>query len=187
MQNVPPTGHPPRLLPEIPFPPYSYVPGKFPHPTRATDGHGAIDVAPLPDKVIPDRWRDYPHYLWGLDLLNHGYYWEAHESWEALWHVAGRHGPVADFFKALIKLAAAGFKAREGRVNGIRRHARRAERLFAKIAASGDEPTDDFMGFSLQSLGAFAADIAQRSDAIIDTTDHPVVRVLPDVLCPERI
>jgi uncharacterized protein len=25
---------------------------------------------------------------WGLDVFNHGYYWEAHEAWEGLWQVA---------------------------------------------------------------------------------------------------
>ncbi|MER9222262.1 DUF309 domain-containing protein [Mesorhizobium sp. M0644] len=23
-----------------------------------------------------------------IDLINHGYYWEAHEAWEPLWHAA---------------------------------------------------------------------------------------------------
>ena len=48
------------------------------------------------------------------DLLNHGFYWEAHEAWETLWHAAGRKGEIADFLKGLIKLAAAAVKAREG-------------------------------------------------------------------------
>ncbi|TGQ49534.1 DUF309 domain-containing protein, partial [Mesorhizobium sp. M1C.F.Ca.ET.210.01.1.1] len=27
-------------------------------------------------------------FRWGIDLFNHGYYWEAHEAWEPLWHAA---------------------------------------------------------------------------------------------------
>lgn len=46
-------------------------------------------------------------YLRGIDLFNHGFYWESHEAWEAVWISAGRRGSVADFLKALIKVAAA--------------------------------------------------------------------------------
>jgi predicted metal-dependent hydrolase len=76
-----------------------------------------------------DNWRANPHYLRAVDLFNFGYYWEAHEAWEGLWIAAGRTGPVADALKGLIKLAAAGVKAYEGRPAGVRRHARRALEL----------------------------------------------------------
>ena len=46
----------------------------------------------------------------GLDLFNHGYYWEAHEAWEGLWQVADRDGPLRMLFKGLIMLSAAGVK-----------------------------------------------------------------------------
>ena len=52
--------------------------------------------------------------LRGLLYYNAGYYWEAHEAWEAAWVIAGRQGPTADFYKGLIKLAAAGVKLYEG-------------------------------------------------------------------------
>jgi hypothetical protein len=35
------TSQPPRLLPDQPFPPYAYVPGHTPHPTRDPDGRVA--------------------------------------------------------------------------------------------------------------------------------------------------
>jgi hypothetical protein len=46
-------------------------------------------------------------FLWGLDLFNHGYYWEAHEAWEGLWQVVDRGGPSRMLFKGLILLSAA--------------------------------------------------------------------------------
>ena len=61
-----------------------------------------------------------------MALFNAGYYWEAHDAWESLWHAHGRRGVVADVIKALIKLAAAGVKAREGHEHGVRIHAGRA-------------------------------------------------------------
>jgi predicted metal-dependent hydrolase len=75
--------------------------------------------------------------LRGIELFNAGYYWEAHEAWEVLWHAYGRRGALADVVRALIKLAAAGVKAREGRVEGTRTHCRRAAELFARVAAEG--------------------------------------------------
>ena len=74
---------------------------------------------------------DHPDFRFGVDLFNHGYYWEAHEVWEGLWHACGRKGTLADFLKGLIRLAAAGVKAREGNPTGVIRHARRAEELFS--------------------------------------------------------
>jgi hypothetical protein len=65
-------------------------------------------------------------------LFNAGYYWEAHEAWESLWHAHARRGPIADVLRALIKLAAAGVKVREGRPGGVRTHASRAAALFER-------------------------------------------------------
>ena len=105
--------------------------------------------------LIPGQWENSAAYLWGIDLFNHGYYWESHEAWEALWHAAGRRGTTADFLKGLIKLAAAGVKAREGNRDGIGRHARRAADLFSRVA---DAPPLKivFAGLSLQALGVLA-------------------------------
>ncbi|WP_292396668.1 DUF309 domain-containing protein, partial [Mesorhizobium sp.] len=50
-----------------------------------------------------------------IDLFNHGYYWEAHEAWEPLWHTAKQSTQHRLFFKGLILLAAAArVKIREG-------------------------------------------------------------------------
>ena len=63
--------------------------------------------------IVADGWALSPAYLRGVELFNAGYYWEAHESWEALWHAHGRRGPTAGVLQGLIKLAAAGVKIRE--------------------------------------------------------------------------
>ena len=68
-----------------------------------------IDGYPMPADAAAS-----PMFRRGVALFNAGYYWEAHEAWEGLWHAYGRRGPTADVLKALIKLAAAGVKVREG-------------------------------------------------------------------------
>jgi predicted metal-dependent hydrolase len=113
------------------LPPYSYVTGQFPHPIRDPAGHS---YGQLPESVTTldeSNWRTNPAWLWAIDLFNRAFYWEAHEAWEGLWHAAGRRGPTADFLKGLIKLAAAGVKHREGRPEGVRRHAARAIELLS--------------------------------------------------------
>lgn len=49
-------------------------------------------------------------YLYGIDLYNRTYWWEAHEVFEAFWHIYGRRTPAGNFFQALIQCAAANLK-----------------------------------------------------------------------------
>ena len=123
-----------------PFPPYAFVPGgPWPHPTSHPGGHsrGRTHVSVPP--IEGDEWRDSPSYREGVALFNAGYYWEAHEAWEGLWHAHGRRGPTADVIKGLIKLAAAGVKVRQGQPHGIVTHARRAASLFEMALAEGGD------------------------------------------------
>jgi uncharacterized protein len=103
------TFHPPRFLPDRPFPLYAYVPGHTPHPTRDPDGHSYGAAFEMPEPPDPQEWRACRDYLYGIDLFNHGFYWEAHEVWEGLWVACGRRGPNLP-----AGVAAAGLKARSG-------------------------------------------------------------------------
>ncbi len=108
---------------ETPFPPYRYVPGRGPHPTAHPDGHsfrpaGAAEHAAV--IVPPERWRQSPDYLYGCDLYNHGYWWEAHEAWEALWQLTDKSDVQGRFLQALIQTAACHLKLFEGKREGVR-------------------------------------------------------------------
>jgi|GEM_PF-1176650 len=132
------------------------VTGRFPHPLRDPAGHSfgvAAEPCPPPD---PERWHECREYLHGLDFFNHGYYWESHEAWEQAWHAAGRRGATADFLKALIKLAAAGVKAREGMREGVRSHARRSAELFRSVIAALPTKQSGYFGLQLPELVAAA-------------------------------
>jgi uncharacterized protein len=119
-----------------PLPPYSYVPGVTPHPVSDPRGHMHGHMLQKAEPLDPARWRTSGEYLYGVDLFNHGFYWEAHEAWESLWHAAGRKGAVATWLKSLIKLAAAAVKLREGKARGVQRHARRALELLHELETS---------------------------------------------------
>src|SRR5438128_9530059 len=137
-----------RLVPDEPFPPYSYVNGRFPHPIRDPAGHSFAVVptpCPMPD---PSHWQDCRPYLYGMDLFNHGYYWEAHEVWEGLWHASGRSGQTGHFLKGLIHLAAAGVKVRQGIPAGVKSHSSRAAELFRQTAEATGTEDARYMGLS---------------------------------------
>lgn len=106
-----------RLAADFPFPRYAFIPGKNAHPRTQREIHAMPEV-PLPSA---------PAYA--ADLFHRGFFWEAHEVWERLWNEAGRKGKEADRYKALIHLAAAGVKAREGKYDGMRVHFARAAAL----------------------------------------------------------
>jgi len=172
---------PPRLCPERGLPPYSYVSGHFPHPLRDPAGHLFGHEPQEAAALDAGRWRESREYLYALDLFNYGYYWEAHEVWEALWHAAGRRGPMADFLKALIKLAAAGVKLREGRPGGVKRHARRAQELF--VSAKEGAQVDRIAGFRLTDLIGTARRIEE-----IDAPAEPRPTATFNIrLLPERV
>jgi hypothetical protein len=123
----------PRWLPQKSLPPYGYLPGKNPHPVRDPAGH-SYHVEPI--LVSAEGSLGSYAFLWGLNLFNHGYYWEAHEAWEGLCRVADRDGPLRMLFKGLILLSAAGVKIRERKKAAAARHATRAAamlRLLMKV------------------------------------------------------
>ncbi len=142
-------GEPPsRLLPDEPFPAYAYIPGRLPHPTSDPAGH-SVGVEPaVPSRVQPERWPECRPYLYGIDLFNAGFYWEAHVAWESLWLAHGRKGTTADFIKGLIKLAAAGVKSLEEKPDGVKSHIRRAAELLKTV----ESQRDAFMGFRVRDL-----------------------------------
>ena len=139
------------------MPPYSYVPGMFPHPVSDPAGHMHGE------EVMLDANEAF---AFGFDLFNHGYYWEAHEAWEQAWIAVGREGEVADLLKGLIKLAAAGVKAREGKPSGVRRHALRAEELFRERATC-----EQHCGQWAEHVHA----VAENASDLVDSRDSKVV------------
>ncbi len=151
----------PRFVPDRPFPPYAYVPGRTPHPTRDPDGHSYGTELEIPEPPDPEEWHVCSDYLYGIDLFNHGFYWEAHEAWEGLWVACGRRGPTATYLQALINLAAAGFKARWGSARGMMANAETAVRLFKSAASQLGPHSTHYMGLDVHALTDYAGTISK--------------------------
>jgi predicted metal-dependent hydrolase/ribosome biogenesis protein Tsr3 len=175
---------PPRFVPDASFPPYTFVPGRTPHPIRDPAGHLFGQALELPPPLEPVSWRCSRAYLHGIDLFNHGYYWEAHEVWEGLWRVEGRVGTTADFLKGLIKLAAAGVKVRQGQPRGVADHAAGAASLFRAVAQQLGEEQACYLGLGLGDLLHFTEQI-QGQAANVSGEAEGVNVVFPFVLHPE--
>jgi len=92
------------------------VPGRHPHPTRSPEGHGVEGAADLEPR---EAW------LYGIDLFNARYFWEAHEAWEKVWRELPEGSRGHDVVKGLIQVAAALFKLHVGNESGARRLAAR--------------------------------------------------------------
>ncbi|MCO4770921.1 MAG: DUF309 domain-containing protein [Deltaproteobacteria bacterium] len=158
----------PRFAPDRAFPAYAHLPGTTPHPFREPEGHSYGQSEPEPPPLDVDRAEDAEDYLFGFDLLNYGYFWEAHTYWEGLWHAAGREGPVADLLKALIRIAAAGVKGRQGVNGGVRSHMSTAAELLRGVKTTTGRDT---------MAGIGLGDLAEHCEGVAaDTPDggpHP--------------
>ena len=97
------------------FPPYRYLPfqgdSALPHPRTDPNGHSYNDEEDYLHNFSPDDWQTCEPYLYGIDLFNHGYWWEAHESLETVWLSAGQKTTICGrFVQGLIQLAGAQLK-----------------------------------------------------------------------------
>lgn len=126
----------PRYLPGRALPASAHVPGRSSRPaTTAIDPGPEPPPGHAPGLDAPAAWRHYPAYLWAVDLYNHGYPWEAHEAWEALWQRAPAGSVVRLMLQALIQCAAAVVHARDGRAAGVAAVGARAVRRLDQVVA----------------------------------------------------
>ena len=114
------------------------MPGLTPHPVNHPAGHlfghqGFALTAAC--RELPTSWNECAEYLYGVDLFNRAYLWEAHEAWEAVWIAAGKTRPPAMFVQGLIQIAAALLRQHLGTPDGARNLLARAHRRLAPVEA----------------------------------------------------
>ena len=155
-----------------PLPTNAYIPGgPFPRPEESD--------------YRPETLRsDSTAYLHGFSLFNAGFYWEAHEVWECLWHGAGRVGPVADLLRGLIKLAAAGVKVRQNQRHGVVTHATRAAAVFDSARAASS--TSTLLGMDLIKLAEIARSLAESPPSTESKLSDSIVRIFDFTLLPNE-
>ena len=152
----------PRYADRRDFPPYAFLPGgSEPHPTQHPEGHSfTTEAEPPADYLEPDLWQENEDYLFGVDLYNHGYLWEAHEVWEGLWHAAKHDAVQADLLQGLIQCAAAALKVPMEQPGGLEKLARVGTERLEGVARRGGHK---YMGIDLLDfVGAFREFAASR-------------------------
>ena len=151
------------------FPSYAFVPGEAPHPTRDPRGHSYSEgpESPVPS-VEPENWKSSADYLFGVDLYNAGFLWEAHEAWEGLWHVSKHDKVQAQFIQGLIQCTAGCLKIRMDQKRGM-------QKLFSAGIGRLQSVVKDFGPYYM------GLDIVEFTDALQEfgEGDPPVVEDRP--------
>ena len=137
---------PPRYQPQRSLPERAFIPGRGAKP--------ALNTERMP-YLAAEHWRDNAAYLWGVDLFNHGYAWEAHEAWEGLWRAAKHDDTQATFVQGLIQCAAARVKACMGDREAAQRLLGRGLARLSRVHA---RQGDGYMGLELARCLAEHAD-----------------------------
>lgn len=154
----------PRYAPKHEFPPYAFLPGRDPHPTRNPEGHSYSEGEETPPPYFEAKdWRANDEYLFGVDLYNHGYLWEAHEAWEGVWIVSKHDDAQRETLQGLIQCSAASLKLRLEEPRG-----------FGKLSNAGLGRLEEVCGeVSMPYMGLDVAAFAQafRDFAATDPRD----------------
>ena len=161
-----------RLVPGRELPPYAFLPGRDPHPTRDPRGHSYGSEETEAIYLPPERWQENEDYLFGIDLYNDGFLWEAHEVWEGLWHRAKHDVHQANLLQGLIQCAAASLKIPMGQPRGLASLTRLGTE---KLESIGRDVEGAYMGLDLAS---FVADMRAFASSEPETNEgRPRIRV----------
>ena len=130
----------------LPLPKHRYVPG-----LTARHPEGAFDrVRDMADAETSSQTAaQNTAWLHGLDLLEAGFYWEAHEVLEQVWMNAGPQTPERAMVQAVIQLANAALKHGMARPNAVLRLCAIAEDHLHAAALTG---AADIMGLTPTDL-----------------------------------
>lgn len=139
---------------------------------------GAPDRAPLEivKELVPLRFEhfvpaDDAAFQYGVALHDGGFFWEAHEIWEAVWKAAPMNGRDRLVLRALIQIANAGLKLRQGRPRAAARLIGEATGLLDELTARGARGEPESVGKRLKA-DALRRELGNRRP----TTPAPLAR-----------
>jgi hypothetical protein len=145
--------------PGIPLPPHAHLPGVNARPDAAW--FAAVKAA-CPPIAAGQGPAANPAWIYGLQLLNAGYFWEAHEVLEPVWMNATPNSRERHLVQALIHLANAALKLKMGRRQAAGRIAALASESLGRAFARNAVP---LLGLKVDDVSAAVAAVAAgRSD-----------------------
>jgi uncharacterized protein len=144
----------------LPLPRGAHVPGTGTEPDRAPL-EAAKALVPRP--VTAADWEENEPYRYGAALCLNGFFWEAHEVWEAVWLACPPNGGERRLLRALIQLANAALKLTMERPSAACRLFVEAEELLADLGGAGRDGS--LMGVDLAAQRRAAVDALRAVEA----------------------
>ena len=135
------------------LPAVAHVPGLN---QRPKDALFAAAKAGLSAGVPPAALAESAAFRGGLEAFARGYYWEAHELFEAVWRCLPPASAERHLLRGLIQLANAGLKARMARTKAVGRIRTLAEASLTEAFLRGQAR---LMGLTPRDLAAFRRQI----------------------------
>jgi hypothetical protein len=130
------------------MPGWAYNPGMDHAPDREPL-ETAKRLGPLRfDGFVP---ADDPAFVYGLALHDGGFFWEAHEIWEAIWKAAPMNGRDRLALRALIQIANAELKRRTERPRAAVRLIDEAKGLLSEFILRGGAPEPESVAGALRA------------------------------------
>ena len=141
----------PRYYPQRPFPPYRHIPGVTPHPFYDPRGHSYGLHEEFNNHVPPpEAWRENHIYLYGIDLYNFSYWWEANEIWEGLW--SRTEGNYRLYLQGLIQISVSLLKWHTRKLQGLRLLSTTGRDKLRQVLKNLDDPKGMYMGIDLNEF-----------------------------------
>jgi len=101
---------------------------------------------------LPASWSECTEYLYGVDLFNQVFLWEAHEAWEVVWIGAGKTTEPAGLVQGLIQVSAALLRTHLGTPRGahnlVTRAWKRLDAIEGRLTSTGQRT---YMGIPLET------------------------------------
>ncbi|MFM9858795.1 DUF309 domain-containing protein [Pseudoxanthobacter sp. M-2] len=140
------------------LPPIPYVPGRS---ARPDEGYFDPVKTGLSPALSCSELAMSPAFKGGLEAFSHGYFWEAHELWEAVWMCLPPASAERHLVQGLIQLANAALKRRMGQERAAGRILERADsaleeahRRHARPMGLSSTDTDALRSVAETSIGA---------------------------------
>ncbi|MFW9853455.1 MAG: DUF309 domain-containing protein [Candidatus Thorarchaeota archaeon] len=169
----------------IPLPAYAHIPSVTPHPLNDPRGHSYGTLPNNAELITEDSWQTNQIYLYGFDLYNFSYWWEAHETWEGIWQSSEKKAPLGRFLQGLIQLSTVFLKRHQRRIKGVRSLSMKTIRNLDYVNRNID--TAVYLGVDILALlGEFKACIAAfledapSGDPFKDPKPQPLIKLRLD-------
>lgn len=88
-------------------------------------------------------------YLYGVDLFNRAFFWEAHEAWEEVWNAVGHRSTPGRMLQGMIQVSAALLKKHMEVPRGVDGNFRKARAHFDSVEETLDPGPAVYLGVDL--------------------------------------